>query len=77
MKEHKHLRLVEATERKPVGISYGLLEGPPWSWFVLVAATVVTPAIQSVSSLLRTYEAENRGATADASIQKSLGKSHS
>ena len=77
MKDRKHLRLVKTLERDAGRRSLGLLEGPPWSWFALVAATVVTPAIQSVSNLLRAYEAENTGASIEPSSDKSFGQSHS
>ena len=57
MKERKHLRLVEPPVERAGG-PLGLLEGPPWSWLALVAATVVTPAIQSISNILSAYEAD-------------------
>ena len=57
MREQRHLRLVESPVERSRG-PLGLLEGPPWSWLALVAATVVTPAIQSVSKILSAYEAD-------------------
>jgi hypothetical protein len=77
MKDRKHLRLVKTLERDADRRSLGLLDGPPWSWFALVAATVVTPAIQSVTNLLRAYEAENSAASIEPSNDKSFGQSHS
>jgi len=77
MKDYKHLRLVEASDERGQRAALSLLNGPPWSWLALVAATVVTPAIQSVNSVLRAYEAEHSQSAAASVDQKLLERSHS